>query len=160
MLLLWLLRNHPTCFQTVSLDDAFHSLGSTDEKQPKSKYPKRPSRHNLNKDLSTCKPTTTSHSHAEFSPPDVLSLSFPSPGITPSPITNIPLQVTPGPESTATRRTPVASTPWVELIEQPKQQGQRSRFRYKGRPCVEIVGEKSCEAKKTFPTIKVKRRRN
>ncbi|XP_043929710.1 putative transcription factor p65 homolog isoform X2 [Protopterus annectens] len=47
--------------------------------------------------------------------------------------------------------------PCVEIIEQPKQRGMRFRYKCEGRSAGSIPGEHSCEATKTFPTIKIHR---
>ncbi|XP_029468060.1 transcription factor p65 isoform X2 [Rhinatrema bivittatum] len=47
-------------------------------------------------------------------------------------------------------------TPYVEIIEQPKQRGMRFRYKCEGRSAGSIPGERSTDTNKTHPTIKVK----
>uniref|UniRef100_A0AAY4A3D6 RHD domain-containing protein n=1 Tax=Denticeps clupeoides TaxID=299321 RepID=A0AAY4A3D6_9TELE len=46
-------------------------------------------------------------------------------------------------------------TPYVEIIEQPKQRGMRFRYKCEGRSAGSIPGEKSNDTTKTHPAIKV-----
>nr|XP_014347786.1 PREDICTED: transcription factor p65-like [Latimeria chalumnae] len=46
-------------------------------------------------------------------------------------------------------------TPYVEIIEQPKQRGMRFRYKCEGRSAGSIPGEKSNDTTKTYPTIKI-----
>ncbi|KAF7238570.1 Transcription factor p65 [Varanus komodoensis] len=48
-----------------------------------------------------------------------------------------------------------SSTPFVEIIEQPKQRGMRFRYQCEGRLAGSIPGERSTDTTKTHPTIKV-----
>ncbi|KYO30125.1 transcription factor p65 [Alligator mississippiensis] len=48
-----------------------------------------------------------------------------------------------------------SSTPFVEIIEQPKQRGMRFRYKCEGRSAGSIPGERSTDATKTHPTIKI-----
>lgn len=46
-------------------------------------------------------------------------------------------------------------TPFIEIIEQPKQRGMRFRYKCEGRSAGSIPGEKSNDTTKTHPAIKV-----
>lgn len=46
-------------------------------------------------------------------------------------------------------------TPYIEIIEQPKQRGMRFRYKCEGRSAGSIPGEKSSDTTKTHPAIKV-----
>uniref|UniRef100_A0A8C0IY24 RELA proto-onco, NF-kB subunit n=2 Tax=Chelonoidis abingdonii TaxID=106734 RepID=A0A8C0IY24_CHEAB len=48
-----------------------------------------------------------------------------------------------------------SSTPYVEIIEQPKQRGMRFRYKCEGRSAGSIPGERSTDTTKTHPTIKI-----
>ncbi|XP_042295898.1 transcription factor p65 isoform X2 [Sceloporus undulatus] len=48
-----------------------------------------------------------------------------------------------------------SNTPFVEIIEQPKQRGMRFRYQCEGRLAGSIPGERSTDTTKTHPTIKV-----
>ncbi|EMP39227.1 Transcription factor p65 [Chelonia mydas] len=48
-----------------------------------------------------------------------------------------------------------SSTPYVEIIEQPKQRGMRFRYKCEGRSAGSIPGEHSTDTTKTHPTIKI-----
>ncbi|XP_047445818.1 transcription factor p65 [Mugil cephalus] len=48
-----------------------------------------------------------------------------------------------------------AGTPFIEIIEQPKQRGMRFRYKCEGRSAGSIPGEKSNDTTKTHPAIKV-----
>ncbi|XP_060614181.2 transcription factor p65 [Anolis sagrei] len=48
-----------------------------------------------------------------------------------------------------------SSTPFVEIMEQPKQRGMRFRYQCEGRLAGSIPGERSTETTKTHPTIKI-----
>ncbi|XP_029381963.1 transcription factor p65 isoform X2 [Echeneis naucrates] len=48
-----------------------------------------------------------------------------------------------------------AATPFIEIIEQPKQRGMRFRYKCEGRSAGSIPGEKSNDTTKTHPAIKV-----
>ncbi|XP_031135350.1 transcription factor p65 isoform X3 [Sander lucioperca] len=48
-----------------------------------------------------------------------------------------------------------AATPYIEIIEQPKQRGMRFRYKCEGRSAGSIPGEKSNDTTKTHPAIKV-----
>ncbi|XP_060107781.1 transcription factor p65 isoform X1 [Heteronotia binoei] len=50
---------------------------------------------------------------------------------------------------------PAPSTPFVEIIEQPKQRGMRFRYQCEGRLAGSIPGERSTDTTKTHPTIKI-----
>ncbi|KAJ8333592.1 hypothetical protein SKAU_G00416000 [Synaphobranchus kaupii] len=50
---------------------------------------------------------------------------------------------------------PVAENPYIEIIEQPKQRGMRFRYRIEGRSAGSILGERSNDTTKTYPTIKI-----
>ncbi|KAJ8266148.1 hypothetical protein GJAV_G00126480 [Gymnothorax javanicus] len=50
---------------------------------------------------------------------------------------------------------PVAETPYIEIIEQPKQRGMRFRYIIEGRSAGSILGERSSDNAKTYPSIKV-----
>ncbi|KAM4536357.1 transcription factor p65 [Odontesthes bonariensis] len=47
------------------------------------------------------------------------------------------------------------ATPYIEIIEQPKQRGMRFRYKCEGRSAGSIPGEKSNDTTKTYPAIKV-----
>uniref|UniRef100_A0A3B5LHQ6 V-rel avian reticuloendotheliosis viral oncogene homolog A n=1 Tax=Xiphophorus couchianus TaxID=32473 RepID=A0A3B5LHQ6_9TELE len=47
------------------------------------------------------------------------------------------------------------TTPYIEIIEQPKQRGMRFRYKCEGRSAGSIPGEKSNDTTKTYPAIKV-----
>ncbi|XP_008317791.2 transcription factor p65 [Cynoglossus semilaevis] len=49
----------------------------------------------------------------------------------------------------------VQTTPYIEIIEQPKQRGMRFRYKCEGRSAGSIPGEKSNDTTKTHPAIKV-----
>ncbi|XP_073330566.1 transcription factor p65 isoform X2 [Pagrus major] len=48
-----------------------------------------------------------------------------------------------------------SATPFIEIIEQPKQRGMRFRYKCEGRSAGSIPGEKSNDTTKTHPAIKV-----
>ncbi|XP_029310324.1 transcription factor p65 isoform X2 [Cottoperca gobio] len=48
-----------------------------------------------------------------------------------------------------------AASPYIEIIEQPKQRGMRFRYKCEGRSAGSIPGEKSNDTTKTHPAIKV-----
>ncbi|KAM8899980.1 transcription factor p65 [Spinachia spinachia] len=48
-----------------------------------------------------------------------------------------------------------AGSPYIEIIEQPKQRGMRFRYKCEGRSAGSIPGEKSNESTKTHPAIKL-----
>ncbi|XP_053133862.1 transcription factor p65 isoform X2 [Hemicordylus capensis] len=48
-----------------------------------------------------------------------------------------------------------SNTPFVEIIEQPKQRGMRFRYQCEGRLAGSIPGERSTDTTKTHPTIKI-----
>nr|XP_020633015.1 transcription factor p65 [Pogona vitticeps] len=48
-----------------------------------------------------------------------------------------------------------SSTPFAEIIEQPKQRGMRFRYQCEGRLAGSIPGERSTDTTKTHPTIKI-----
>ncbi|XP_063001830.1 transcription factor p65 [Elgaria multicarinata webbii] len=48
-----------------------------------------------------------------------------------------------------------STTPFVEIIEQPKQRGMRFRYQCEGRLAGSIPGERSTDTTKTHPTIKI-----
>ncbi|XP_069063957.1 transcription factor p65 isoform X2 [Pleurodeles waltl] len=50
---------------------------------------------------------------------------------------------------------PASQTPYVEIIEQPKQRGMRFRYKCEGRSAGSIPGERSTDTNKTHPTIKI-----
>nr|XP_046235822.1 transcription factor p65 isoform X1 [Scatophagus argus] len=50
---------------------------------------------------------------------------------------------------------PVQNSPYIEIIEQPKQRGMRFRYKCEGRSAGSIPGEKSNDTTKTHPAIKV-----
>ncbi|KAJ8276366.1 hypothetical protein COCON_G00081180 [Conger conger] len=50
---------------------------------------------------------------------------------------------------------PVAEKPYIEIIEQPKQRGMRFRYKIEGRSAGSILGERSNDTTKTYPTIKI-----
>ncbi|XP_058480415.1 transcription factor p65 isoform X1 [Solea solea] len=54
-----------------------------------------------------------------------------------------------------TQLNPVQTTPFIEIIEQPKQRGMRFRYKCEGRSAGSIPGEKSNDTTKTHPAIKV-----
>lgn len=47
------------------------------------------------------------------------------------------------------------NTPWVEILEQPKQRGLRFRYKCEGRSAGSILGELSTNEHKSFPKIRV-----
>ncbi|XP_074862023.1 transcription factor p65 isoform X2 [Carettochelys insculpta] len=47
------------------------------------------------------------------------------------------------------------NSPYVEIIEQPKQRGMRFRYKCEGRSAGSIPGERSTDTTKTHPTIKI-----
>lgn len=47
------------------------------------------------------------------------------------------------------------ASPFIEIIEQPKQRGMRFRYKCEGRSAGSIPGEKSNDTTKTHPAIKV-----
>ncbi|KAM6909500.1 transcription factor p65 [Xenentodon cancila] len=47
------------------------------------------------------------------------------------------------------------ASPYIEIIEQPKQRGMRFRYKCEGRSAGSIPGEKSNDTTKTYPAIKV-----
>ena len=47
------------------------------------------------------------------------------------------------------------ASPWIEILEEPKSTGLRFRYKCEGQRSGSIMGEKSSEEKKTYPTIKV-----
>uniref|UniRef100_A0A3Q2Q1X3 V-rel avian reticuloendotheliosis viral oncogene homolog A n=2 Tax=Fundulus heteroclitus TaxID=8078 RepID=A0A3Q2Q1X3_FUNHE len=47
------------------------------------------------------------------------------------------------------------ATPYIEIIEQPKQRGMRFRYKCEGRSAGSIPGEKSNDTTKTYPAIKI-----
>ncbi|CAG5929515.1 unnamed protein product [Menidia menidia] len=47
------------------------------------------------------------------------------------------------------------ATPYIEIIEQPKQRGMRFRYKCEGRSAGSIPGEKSNDTTKTYPAIKL-----
>ncbi|KAM4565231.1 transcription factor p65 isoform 2-T2 [Fundulus diaphanus] len=47
------------------------------------------------------------------------------------------------------------TSPYIEIIEQPKQRGMRFRYKCEGRSAGSIPGEKSNDTTKTYPAIKV-----
>ncbi|MGH0185403.1 UNVERIFIED_CONTAM: hypothetical protein FKN15_017708 [Acipenser sinensis] len=49
----------------------------------------------------------------------------------------------------------LSSSPYVEVIEQPKQRGMRFRYKCEGRSAGSIPGEKSSDTTKTHPAIKI-----
>ncbi|MGH0188633.1 UNVERIFIED_CONTAM: hypothetical protein FKN15_030665 [Acipenser sinensis] len=49
----------------------------------------------------------------------------------------------------------LCSSPYVEVIEQPKQRGMRFRYKCEGRSAGSIPGEKSSDTTKTHPAIKI-----
>lgn len=55
----------------------------------------------------------------------------------------------------STRASVQSATPYIELIEQPKQRGMRFRYKCEGRSAGSIPGEKSNDTTKTHPAIKV-----
>ncbi|KAG5844142.1 hypothetical protein ANANG_G00158370 [Anguilla anguilla] len=50
---------------------------------------------------------------------------------------------------------PVAENPYIEIIEQPKQRGMRFRYKIEGRSAGSILGERSNDTAKTYPSIKI-----
>ncbi|XP_071962320.1 uncharacterized protein [Antedon mediterranea] len=52
--------------------------------------------------------------------------------------------------------TPQPDTPYVEIVEQPKQKELRFRYECEGRSAGSIPGENSSSDKKTYPTIQIK----
>lgn len=51
-----------------------------------------------------------------------------------------------------------SASPYIEIIEQPKQRGMRFRYKCEGRSAGSIPGEKSNDTTKTYPAVKVGRR--
>lgn len=48
-----------------------------------------------------------------------------------------------------------AASPWIEILEEPKQADLRFRYKCEGRSAGSLLGEKSTSDRKSFPTIRV-----